>query len=119
MHCKEWNLEVAEGKQIKLTFEGFYIEPPLCDYIYYEGEGYDWEMKDMSKKGAQESKTECGDCYYDYVSISYGSVEEKYCGYLAEDMPDPIISSGNTMTVVFVTDSTVQYKGFKATWEAV
>ena len=86
---------------------------------YYSGYGYDWKYKDMSKKRAKNSKADCGECYYDYVSISYGSVEEKYCGYLADDMPDPIISSGNTMAVVFSTDSTVQYKGFKATWEAV
>ena len=45
----------------------------------------------MSKKGAQDSKTECGDCYYDYVSISYGSVEENYCG--------SIISAENTMAL--------------------
>ena len=70
----------------------------------------------MSKKGAQDSKTECGDCYYDYVSISYGSVEEKYCG---SDIPGPIASSGNTMTVVFVSDPAYQFTGFNATWEAV
>ena len=111
-----WNLEVDEGKQIKLTFEGFYIEPALCEFDYYSGYGYDWEYKDMSKKRAKNSKADCGECYYDYVSISYGSVEEKYCG---DDIPGPIISSGNTMTVVFVCDSVFQFTGFKATWEAV
>ena len=70
----------------------------------------------MSKKRAKHSKAACGECYYDYVSISYGSVEEKYCG---DDIPGPIISSGNTMTVVFVCDSLFQFTGFKATWEAV
>ena len=111
-----WNLEVDEGKQIKLTFEGFYIEPALCEFDYYSGYGYDWEYKDMSKKRAKNSKADCGECYYDYVSISYGSVEEKYCG---SDIPGPLISSGNTMTVVFVCDSLFQFTGFKATWEAV
>ena len=70
----------------------------------------------MSKKRAKNSKSDCGECYYDYVSISYGSVEEIYCG---SDMPGPIVSSGNTMTVVFVCDSVFQFTGFKATWEAV
>ena len=64
----------------------------------------------------KEAKSDCGDCYYDYVKISYGSVEEKYCG---SDIPGPIISSGNTMTVTFVCDSVFQFNGFKATWEAV
>ena len=111
-----WNLEVEEGKQIKLTFEGFYLEPPLCEFDYYSGYGYDWEYKDMSKKRAKDSKSDCGECYYDYVSISYGSVEEIYCG---SDMPGPIVSSGNTMTVTFVCDSVFQFTGFKATWETV
>ena len=111
-----WNLEVDEGKQIKLTFEGFYIEPALCEFDYYSGYGYDWEYKDMSETRAKNTRAECGECYYDYVSISYGSVEEKYCG---SEIPGPIISSGNTMTVVFVSDSVYQFTGFKATWEAV
>ena len=110
-----WNLEVGEGKRIKLTFESFYIEPALCEFDYYSGYGYDWEYKDMSKKRAKHSKADCGECFYDYVSISYGSIEEKYCG---SDLPGPIISSGNTMTVVFVSDSVYQFTGFKATWEA-
>ena len=113
-----WNLEVDEGKQIKLTFEGFYIEPAYCefDYEFDSGEGSDWEFKDMSRKRAQASKADCGKCIMDYVTISYGSVEEKYCG---SDIPGPITSSGNTMTVVFVSDPVYQFTGFNATWEAV
>merc|ERR1712110_389704 len=106
------------GQQIKLTFGGFSIEPALCEFDYYSGYGYDWEYKDMSKKREKDKnmKSDCGECYYDYVKISYGSVEEKYCG---SDIPGPIISSGNTLTVTFVCDSVFQFMGFKATWEAV
>ena len=52
-------------------------------------------------------------CAYDYLQISFGSVEEKYCG---SSKPSPIISSGNTMTVTFHTDHSVNGNGFKATW---
>ena len=55
-------------------------------------------------------------CAYDYVKVSFGSEEEKYCG---SNKPSPIISSGNTMTVVFHSDSGVNGNGFKATWKAV
>ena len=55
-------------------------------------------------------------CVYDYVKITFGSVEEKYCG---SSKPSPIVSSGNTMTVVFHSDQSVNRNGFKATWEAV
>ena len=80
-----WNLEVASGKKIKLTFESFDLE--------------------------SHSR-----CKYDYVKITFESEEEKYCG---SSMPSPIISSGNTMTVVFHSDYSVNRNGFKATWEAV
>ena len=92
-----WNLEVASDKKILLTFESFDLES------FYE------------------------DCsYYDYVKISFGSVEEKYCG---SNLPSSIISSSNTMTVTFHSDGySYSYNsfgyatisnGFKATWEAI
>ena len=112
-----WNLEVDEGKQIKLTFEDFYIEPALCEFDYYSGYGYDWEYKDMSKKREMDKnmKSDCGECYYDYVQISYGSVKKKFCG---PSKPRPIISSGNTMKVTFHSDKTVNQNGFRAIWKA-
>ena len=55
-------------------------------------------------------------CQYGYVQVIFGSVAEKYCG---SKLPSPIISSGNTMTVVFHSDSGVNGNGFKATWKAV
>ena len=80
-----WNLEVASGKKIKLTFESFDLE--------------------------SHSR-----CKYDYVKISFGSVEKKYCG---STKPSPIISSGNTMMVTFHSDGSTNGNRFKATWEAV
>merc|ERR550539_707094 len=80
-----WNLEVAAGEKIMLTFESF-------------------ELETHSK------------CKYDFVKISFGSVEEKYCG---TNKPSPIVSSDNTMTVVFHSDYDVNRNGFKATWKAV
>ena len=53
-------------------------------------------------------------CAYDYVLVSYGSVEQKYCG---STKPDPVISSGNTLTVTFYSDYSVNLNGFKATWK--
>merc|ERR550539_1335477 len=80
-----WNLEVAAGEKIMLTFESFELETHSS-------------------------------CRYDYVKISFGSVEEKYCG---TNKPSPIISSDNTMTVVFHSDYDVNRNGFKATWKPV
>merc|ERR550539_1375906 len=76
-----WNLEVAEGQKIKLTFQSFDIE---AQYV----------------------------CSYDYVLVS----GEKYCGSI---IPDPIVSPGNNMTVIFHSDYSVSQAGFEATWEAV
>ena len=85
LHCQTWNLEVAPGQRIKLSFQRFDIEADP-------------------------------DCAYDYVQVSSGSDEEKYCGTAK---PSPIISSGNTMRVVFHSDRSVTRNGFKAAWKAV
>ena len=55
-------------------------------------------------------------CKYDYVQVSFGSDEQKYCG---SNKPSPIISSDNRMTVIFHSDGSEVRNGFKATWKAV
>ena len=101
---------------INVNIESFSLEPAFCEYDPDSVYGVDYEYySDTSRKRAREL-TECGECSYDYLQISYGSVEEKYCG---SDLPGPITSSGNTMTVTFVSDGIVQYKGFTATWGSV
>ena len=57
------------------------------------------------------------ECRYDYVKVSFGSDEQKYCG---SNKPSPIISSDNRMTVIFRSDEIDDHNnGFKATWKAV
>ena len=85
LHCQTWNIGVASGKRIMLTFESFDIE-------------------------AHPS------CKYDYVQVSFGSDEQRYCG---SNKPSPIISSDNTMVVIFHSDDSEARNGFKATWKAV
>ena len=57
-------------------------------------------------------------CSYDYVEISHGTYSQKFCGssllYPADS--SGITSSGNTMTVRFHTDFSVNYSGFRAVW---
>ena len=55
-------------------------------------------------------------CSYDYVQVLFGSYEQKYCG---SNVPSPIISSENWMTVIFHSDDSKALIGFKATWKAV
>ena len=55
-------------------------------------------------------------CKYDYVQVSFGSDEQRYCG---SNKPSPIISSDNTMVVIFRSDDHEGHNnGFKATWKA-
>ena len=84
-----WDIEVASGQTIELTFESFDIED--CEWA------------------------NCN-CAYDYVLVSFDTVDQKYCG---STKPDPIVSSGNTMTVSFHSDYSVNLNGFKATWKVV
>ena len=56
------------------------------------------------------------DCSYDYVEVSYDGYSEKFCG---DSIPPSITSSGNSMTVKFVSDDYSDYDGFSAVWESV
>ena len=58
------------------------------------------------------------ECTYDNVQIYDGQSEQnrslgRYCG--SNGVPDPIISRGNHMLMLFYSDASVQRKGFRAT----
>ena len=74
--------------------------------IYQYPEDYSYEDY------CHEGNTEC----YDYVEVSFGSYNEKFCG---SEVPGPITSTDNTMTVRFFSDDANHLRGFYATWEAV
>ena len=84
-----WSLSVEPGTQLTLTFDSFSLEEPDD---YYDS------------------------CEYDYVEVSFDDHSEKFCG---DSIPPSITSSGNSMTVKFVSDYDYDYDGFSATWESV
>ena len=55
-------------------------------------------------------------CSYDYVEVSYDGYSEKFCG---DSIPPSITSTGNSMTVKFVSDIDYDYDGFSAVWQSV
>ena len=71
--------------------------------IYNYPEDYSYEDY------CHDGNTEC----YDYVEVSFGSYNEKFCG---SEVPGPITSTDNTMTVKFYSDDTLNYSGFRAQW---
>uniref|UniRef100_A0A673AMU3 Cubilin n=1 Tax=Sphaeramia orbicularis TaxID=375764 RepID=A0A673AMU3_9TELE len=89
MHCT-WTMEMPVNRAVNLSFSSFELEP---------------------------SST----CRYDYVKVYDGDnihfpLVGTFCGSSA---PGHYVSSGNFLTVVFVTDSSVQKRGFNATYRAV
>ncbi|KAL7057714.1 hypothetical protein AAHC03_016359 [Spirometra sp. Aus1] len=85
-----WLLEVPFGFSVVLTFESFELGGQL-------------------------------DCLSDYVEVGNGPLESsrllrKICG---TDLPAPIRSTWNTMTLRFVTGNAIPRKGFKARFEKV
>jgi len=86
-------LLVAEGKAIELTFTSMDIE----------------ECTDPDFGGK---------CYCDYVEVldSDGSQLFKECN---SEIPSPLTSTGNTMTIVFHSDYSVNQNGFSAEWKMV
>lgn len=59
-----------------------------------------------------------GNCRFDYVEVldSDGSRLLKTCG---DRLPDQLISSGNSLKVIFKSDHSVTKKGFRATWKKI
>merc|ERR1711994_1130093 len=98
--------------RIILGFQNFSLEYGYC------ADNTPSPDRDVSDKRHNSPTSRCENyvCSYDWVQVSFGSFEEKYCGSV---IPSPIISSGNTMTVVFRTDGSITRTGFRAIWEAV
>ena len=84
---ERYDLKVASGSTILLTFEDFQLE---------------------SHSG----------CDYDYVKVlnSDGKQLWKGCG---KEMPPVLESSGNKMTIVFHSDGSGRYRGFRAAWRQI
>ncbi|XP_075068011.1 cubilin [Mixophyes fleayi] len=84
-----WNIVAPVNKLINLTFSGFFLE-------------------------GQSLET----CRYDFVKIFDGSstnssLQGTFCGSV---LPAHFISTSNTLTVWFISDSTVELSGFNATY---
>jgi len=84
-------ISVADGKKIELTFTALSIEE------------------------------EGGACPYDHLTIYDGSSQNaakltELCGFT---IPSPVVSTGNAITLVFVTDGSVVFTGYKATWKQI
>jgi len=93
-------ISVPAGKKIELTFTYFAIE-------FYQDGGQIY-------------------CSYDKLEIFDGEVasddNKSYtlCGFELKSLPkNPIISKGNSLTLVFSSDGGVAYSGYRATWKAV
>jgi len=62
-----------------------------------------------------------GNCDYDYLEIrdgseGYSTLIGKYCG---SDFPPIITSSGRSLWLRFVSDGTIEYRGFKAVYNFI
>lgn len=60
---------------------------------------------------------EAQNCMYDYVSIYNGETTSKFCGITAKGLT--FNSTGNEMTIGFVSDFSIQKKGFNAIYTQV
>lgn len=84
-----WYFRTTQGHRIKLEFNQFEIEPhPECNYDHIEI--FDGDSSNARSLG-------------------------KYCG---SKTPRPILSSGNTMFMLFYSDASVQRKGFLAQYSS-
>ncbi|XP_064190205.1 cubilin [Anguilla rostrata] len=87
-----WTIAMTTNKVVNLTFTAFHLESAFGSI-----------------------------CRYDYVKIYDGDninfpLVGAFCG---STVPAPFVSTGNFLTVRFVTDSSVSLSGFNATYRAV
>ncbi|KAK0410740.1 hypothetical protein QR680_005299 [Steinernema hermaphroditum] len=95
MYCI-YQISVKPNKRVRLTFEVFDLE-------------------------IVSNREECG---FDSVRVfdsfeaeeHHGKMHGKFCGSMT---PPSLLSDGNTMTVVFVSDRSVSGTGFSARWQSV
>ncbi|GCB64281.1 hypothetical protein scyTo_0009788, partial [Scyliorhinus torazame] len=84
----QWRIIMQVGRRVTLMFKEFHLETHLT-------------------------------CKFDYVAVYNGlqpnsPMLQKYCNYI--DPGTQVMSSGNTMRVVFVSDKSSSNKGFSATY---
>jgi len=97
---KIYNLYAPEGSKIELTINELNIE---------------WK----DKKNGELT------CPYDKLTVYDGPIapnnkKAELCGSSVDKLPTKsVVSTGNTMTVVFTSDGSVVFKGFKASWKQV
>merc|ERR1719400_1101488 len=110
-----WHHEVASDMKIKLTFQDFELEGGYCGDATTPSPAR--KSRDVSEKHYDSPSARCENYIcFDYVQVNHGNFEERFCG---SDMPSPIISHGNTMTVTFISDHSITFPGFKALMEPV
>ncbi|CAL8311895.1 unnamed protein product [Merluccius merluccius] len=84
-----WTIEMPVNKVINLTFISFDLEDVNCRFDYVK--------------------------VYDGDNVNFPLVGT-FCGNV---LPTPFVSSGNFLTIRFITDSIVQKQGFNATYRAM
>jgi len=114
--------KACTGGDCKSTGTGA-IKSPNYPSNYPESKDQEYKIKVESGKRIEltfvdfaiEDESQCS---YDYVQVldSDGSQLIKKCG---STKPANVVSSGNTMTVKFHSDSYISAKGFSATWKMV
>ncbi|XP_019617777.1 PREDICTED: CUB domain-containing protein 2-like [Branchiostoma belcheri] len=82
-----WTITVSRGRRAAIRFTGLDIE-----------------------EGTVQS-----DCPYDYLTVYDGATSSgtqlgKFCGW--DTIPSPVVASGRTMHLVFMSDPSVSGKGF-------
>jgi len=105
--------------------EGGNITSPLFPNNYPDGVRCVWILEapvnhtvklDLEEFHLEKDKK----CFYDYMEFFDGDTEEHYL--LRERMcgrhdPQPLESTGQKLMVVFKSDKSENYKGFRAVWE--
>lgn len=86
----QWTITTSSDKAVEISFEGFRLEPD-------------------------------SGCRYDYLDVHDGasSSDKRLSRHCGTNVPSPIKSTTNKMHLRFVTDHSINDRGFKITWRSV
>lgn len=91
----------------------------IYEIIQPINKGIELTIIDMDIEGREPPN-----CYYDYIEIHDGDNENAtklatLCGTEYQIPPVPFISTHNYMFIIFMTDSSVEGRGFKANYTTI
>ncbi|XP_053317034.1 adhesion G-protein coupled receptor G6 [Spea bombifrons] len=120
--CVQHTVLCCSNCKLMLTAPSGYFTSPCYPQLYSNSQDCRWTLRAAPGFIIQVTFVdfdieEAQNCMYDSLSINNGETTSKFCGVTANGLS--FNSTGNEMIITFVSDFSIQRKGFNATYSHV